>query len=430
MKINLISRKLIKPTTQTPQHLNQYSISFTDEFCPPMNVRILLFYTSASKRICRLQKSLSEILPRFYPLAGRYTKNDHVVDCNDEGAEFIEAEATDVESMDLIRAMECDQLNHFFSRQFHQMDESAACPLLSVQATHFKCGGLAVGISVTHRIFDGSSLETFVQAWSDHSAAGGTAITPSFDSPSLLPRGDLDCTPTTDKSEMRNISICAKRFLFTAAAITRLRYKLGREESDPYVSRVRAVCALIAKALINLDRARHGRSRPCLVVQAFNVRKRTVPPLRKDACGNFAVQSVTRSMSAAEAERMSVGGLVGVLGEAIEKTTSDCSRILCAGAGGLNEMVMEPTVNAVVKSWSGEANVIWFSDWSKFEYSKTDFGWGKAEWASIGPVAVENTAVLTETGEDGEIEAWVHLKSNHMGWFEEDEGIRLFTKLM
>ncbi|XP_057767979.1 pelargonidin 3-O-(6-caffeoylglucoside) 5-O-(6-O-malonylglucoside) 4'''-malonyltransferase-like [Salvia miltiorrhiza] len=430
MKINLISRKLIKPTTQTPQHLNQYSISFTDEFSPPMNVRILLFYTSASKRIRRLEESLGEILPRFYPLAGRYIKTDHVVDCSDEGAEFIEAEATDVESMDLIRAMEPDQLNHLFSRQFYQLDESAACPLLSVQATRFKCGGLAVGIGIAHRIFDGSSLETFVQAWSDHSAAGETAITPSFDSPSLLPRGDLDCTPTTDKSEMKNISICTKRFLFTAEAITRLRYELRREESDPYITRVRAACALIAKALIDLDRARHGQSRPCLVVQAFNVRKRTVPPLQKDACGNFAVQSVTRSMSAAEAERMSVGGLVGVLGEAIDKTTSDCSRILSAGAGGLNEIVVVPAMNALAKSLSDEENVIWCSDWSKFEFSKTDFGWGKPVWATIGAVAVENMVVLTETGGDGEIEAWVHLKSNEMSLFLDNEGIKMFTKLM
>lgn len=430
MKINIISKKLIKPTTPTPQHLKQYNISFTDECCPPMNVRILLFYNSASKQIRRLEETLAEILPRFYPLAGRYIRKDHVVDCSDEGAEFIEAESADVESMDLVRSMESHQLNQLFSRQFYQLDESAACPLLSIQATHFPCGGLSVAISVVHRIFDGSSLETFVLAWSAAGCSGGGAIRPSFDSPLLLPRGDLDCTTTMDKSEIWNINICAKRFLFTAEAINRLRNETRRGERDPAISRVRATCALIAKALINLDWARHGRWRPCLIVQAFNMRKRTVPPLAEHACGNFAVQSITRSMSAAEAESVSVGGLVDVLGEAIEKTTSDCSRILSAGADVLNEIVVEPAVSAFAKSSSGEVNVIWFSDWSKFEFSRTDFGWGKPLWASIGPVAGENMAVLTETGADGEIEAWVHLKSDDMAWFEQDEGLRLFTKLM
>lgn len=227
MKMNIVSKKLIKPSTPTPPNLHKYNLSFTDEFGPPMNVRILLFYQPQSKGINQLEESLAQILPHFYPLAGRYIKEHHVVDCSDQGAEFIEAEALELDSMILVRElMEADQLNHLLSRQFYQLDEAAACPLLSIQATHFKCGGLAIGISVSHRIFDGSSLETFVSAWSDYNSRGGTAIRPSFDSPSLFPRGDLDCTSFIEKSDVWNLSICAKRFWFSNEAITRLRYGL------------------------------------------------------------------------------------------------------------------------------------------------------------------------------------------------------------
>lgn len=438
MKINVISNKLIKPSTPTPQSLNPYKISFTDEFCPPMNVRILLFYPSGSIHIPNLELSLPQILPRFYPLAGRFIKEEHLVDCSDQGAEFIEAKAAAVESMDLVRTMESHHLNRLLPRHFYELDESAATPLLSVQATHFNCGGTAIGISVSHRIFDGSSLETFVLAWSEHCGGGAAAaaIAPSFDSPSLFPRGDLDCTSAMDKSEIWNLAICAKRFLFTNDAIARLRSELrrgeggGEESSDRITSRVRVLCAVISKALIGVDRTRTGRSRPCLVVQAFNMRKRTEPALPNHSCGNLVLQSVTRTMSSVEAENISVGELVGVLGDALARTTSDCSRILTAGADGLNEMVVGPVVTAFEKSASGKANAVWFADWSKFGFCRTDFGWGKPVWASIGPVAGDFMTVLMEGEEGGGIEAWVHLKADDMACFEEEEGIRLFAKLM
>ncbi|KAH6819172.1 hypothetical protein C2S51_002775 [Perilla frutescens var. frutescens] len=434
MKINVVSTKLVKPRIPTPQNLKNYDISFTDEFIPPINVRILLFfYRSQSKRISNLEDSLAQILSRFYPLAGRYIKTDHLIDCSDQGAEFIEAEAVDVESIALVDKMEPNHLNHLLSRQFYQVHEAATCPLLSIQATHFKCGGLSIGVSVSHRIFDASSLGTFVLAWSECNAGGRTAIIPSFDSPSLFPRGNLDFTQFVDNSgALNNLDNCVKRFLFTNEAINNLRYKLRQDESEgmPMVimSRVRVVCAVVAKALIGVDRARHGRSRPCIVAQAVNMRERTVPPLPKHCCGNLAVHSVTRSMSHENVTSASVGELVRVLDEAIGQTTSECSRILSVGEDGLNQIIVNPVANAFAKWSSGEANVLWFSDWSKFGFCKADFGWGKPVRASLGPFAGENTTVLTEKREGDGIEAWVHLSSSdNMAIFEQDEEIRLFT---
>lgn len=44
---------------------------------------------------CReLEKSLSDALTEFYPLAGRLVVEDLVVDCNDEGVEFFEAQVS------------------------------------------------------------------------------------------------------------------------------------------------------------------------------------------------------------------------------------------------------------------------------------------------------------------------------------------------
>ncbi|KAL0434583.1 UNVERIFIED_CONTAM: Stemmadenine O-acetyltransferase [Sesamum latifolium] len=65
-----------------------------------------------------LQKSLSQVLSKFYPLAGHLV-DDLYVDCNDEGVPYVEAVAN--------------------------------CSLS-------QCGGTAVGLVISHKIADGSSF--------------------------------------------------------------------------------------------------------------------------------------------------------------------------------------------------------------------------------------------------------------------------------
>ena len=181
MKINIVRRNFIKPSTPTPQNLKNYKLSFKDELSPPSNVGVVLFYRSNPKQANVLEESLSGILPRFYPLAGRYIKEDFSVDCVDQGAEFVEAvaDADDVEADDLLP---------------RQGDRFAGPTdaLLSVQITELvKCGGLAVGVSVSHRIFDASSIGTFIAAWSNASkilrGEEGIIVVPTFDPHLLFP---------------------------------------------------------------------------------------------------------------------------------------------------------------------------------------------------------------------------------------------------
>ncbi len=75
MKVEILSRKLIKPATPTPPHLRSLKISSIDQLAPPTYVTFILYYhangdENDGKRK-GLQKSLSEILTLYYPLAGR-----------------------------------------------------------------------------------------------------------------------------------------------------------------------------------------------------------------------------------------------------------------------------------------------------------------------------------------------------------------------
>ncbi|KAH6779008.1 hypothetical protein C2S52_010245 [Perilla frutescens var. hirtella] len=413
MKVHKINTKLIKPHTPTPENLKKYNISFLDQFMEGMKLGVVLFYESKPEnQNQQLEESLAKILVQFYPLAGRYMKKDHLVDCNDEGAEFVEAEALDIELMDLVTKTEIDQLNHLFPA-----DADDENPLLSIQATHFPCGGLTISIRVSHIIFDASSLWTFIAAWSNatNPDSSKTLITPpSFPIPSLLPFMDLGrSTPSKELID----EITVKRLVFNKEAIARLRSKIKLNMNGKRISRVRVVCAVIATTLIRVDRANHGKNRSLAILQTINMRERTFPPQPKHACGNFAITSQTQT------EEIGMEELVHVMGESVEESIADYGELLSPDRDA-RSIIMNALGNISKQVRNPETNVVDFTDWSKFGFYEADFGWGKPVWTGIQsnrPV-ISSTVLMSDREGDG-IEAWLYLKANDMRLFEQDEDI-------
>ncbi|KAG8369359.1 hypothetical protein BUALT_Bualt14G0003100 [Buddleja alternifolia] len=283
-----------------------------------------------------------------------------------------------------------------------------------------------MSISVSHKIVDASSIGTFISAWANANHPSGLKIliNPSFDTPSFFPcmnfpDDDLDPEPSRSPDPM----IVVKKFLFNKDAITNLRAKFrgGR------ASRVRLVCALIAKALIGVDRTVQGRSRPCLVAQAVNIRERTsIKALSKHCCGNLVAQAVATTSSKEKEKLLGFEDLVYLIGDAIDKTIAGCHEI--SSSSSLPSILIDPVIDAFEKIGSGEMNVLWFSDWSKFGfYEEADFGWGKPVWTGIGTMPAEKLTVLMGNKEGDGIEAWVHLNHIYMSHFQQDEDIKLLT---
>ncbi|GFP85244.1 pelargonidin 3-o-(6-caffeoylglucoside) 5-o-(6-o-malonylglucoside) 4'''-malonyltransferase [Phtheirospermum japonicum] len=411
MKANVISTKLIKPCTPTPQNLSKYKISLTEELVPPMNFSVILFYPANPNPkptiLTQLQESLSKILPQFYPFAGRYIKKDHSINCNDEGAEFVEAEATTIEMNDFISKTKNDQLNILLSRQTLDADKPTD-PLLSVQITHFKCGGVSISISLSHRISDASSLGTFIAAWSNanNNNNNNKPIIPSFDSPSVFPGINLeyDIEPPPNNTVI-------KRLLFNKEAISSLRSKLRPNE-------------FISRAMIGVEIAKKGKSRDCVICQAVNIRERTIPPLPKHSCGYLVIQSFSECNMAAD---IGFEELVNTLGDAINKTVNSCAELMSLGQDERVKFVLDPVMNFMKRPERGETKIMWFTDWSKFGFYEADFGWGnKPVWVGIGSVPSENLGLFMNNKEGDGIEAWVFLNQNDVPYFEKDEYMKLF----
>lgn len=426
IQVKIVNRKLVKPCIPTPQNLQNYKLSFTDELAEAGKFGVLLFYASKPKETqINLEESLAKVLFQFYPLAGRLKMKDRCVDCSDQGAEFVEARASEADLATLISERNLGNLDSLFPADniHQQFADEANYPILSVQTTHLKCSGLAIAICVSHRIFDASSMGTFVAAWSNASnprSNTATYINPIFNSESLLPAKIQNGSPYSQVVRETSPAV-VKRFVFDKEAIGRLRSKLRQG----MMSRVRVVSAFIAKALIRVDGAKQGgTARRCFILQLINMRERTIPPMAKHACGNLVIRSCT------EAKDIGFQELADLMSEDVDRSISKCSEILSLDEDGLNKLMVESLMGTVTASLSGEANLVWFTDWSKFGFYEVDFGWGEPVGATVAPAAIANGfpgAVLMGNKEGDGIEAWVCLDEHDMALFEQDEEIRMLA---
>ncbi|GER49971.1 HXXXD-type acyl-transferase family protein [Striga asiatica] len=122
-----------------------------------------------------LKASLSRVLDYFPPLAGRLstekTNNENTavyfVDCNNKGAGFIHAVATDVSVAHILEATHTPEIVFSFfplngTRNIHGTSE----PLLAIQMTELE-DGLFMGCTANHAVVDGSSLWHLIRSWSE-----------------------------------------------------------------------------------------------------------------------------------------------------------------------------------------------------------------------------------------------------------------------
>lgn len=71
------------------------------QLAPPVYEPIIFYfpsndnYMTISEILGRLEKSLSETLTHFYPLAGRYIEDKSMINSSDEGLEYWEAKLID-----------------------------------------------------------------------------------------------------------------------------------------------------------------------------------------------------------------------------------------------------------------------------------------------------------------------------------------------
>lgn len=169
VKVSRVS--MIAPAIPTVKH-RMFLSSIDLSMIATNNMRKLLFYKTQkefSTIVDELKGSLSLALVDFFPFAGRLDidggeSGRPEVDCNDAGAEFVEA-AIDI----VFEHLEKDEFQHksFFKELVQTRDKSYDASLLSIQVTAFQGGGICIGVNFHHVIADGASFWHFMKCWAE-----------------------------------------------------------------------------------------------------------------------------------------------------------------------------------------------------------------------------------------------------------------------
>ncbi|CAN1239666.1 (13S,14R)-1,13-dihydroxy-N-methylcanadine 13-O-acetyltransferase AT1 [Linum grandiflorum] len=450
LRVETVSKETIKPASPTPDHLRIHKLTILDQTGPSVYVPFCLFYPSSSTELHQrhsiadsLKVSLSNTLSIYYPLAGRYNKDDSFsIECNDHGVDFVVANVAGGHLLsDALRQPDQDRLLPLLPcrPQGTNVDSNSDLVLLAVQVNFFDCGGIAVGVCIWHGISDACTLASFLRTWSGiNSGAGKHTVDKNvvvLDCTSLFPpRYICGQTVAKFKATVTTPDSIIKRFVFEADKIESVRTKISSSNWSHHQrpSRVLAVSALIWAAAINIaathKRRRHdniNENTHHIAAMTTHLRPRVNPALPETVIGNivqipvFAKWELIKTMNNNnnnnhEAEYYKA--LAEKLRESVSTVMDESVRKVV----GSERMVME-VVKQFVEEY-GEGNLLAISSWCRFRFYETDFGWGKPVWVGFFTMCY-NLSMLIDAPDGRGIEAWVTLSKEDMSLFQKDAAI-------
>lgn len=225
--VKKIFEKWVKPSSTTPQSRKHYKLSSLDQAMDDLLMSLAFFYPKKSfhnysrMSITELLKtSLSKTLTYYYPFAGRLTDDNIYIDCNDSGMQLLEVEIQG--SMSEI--VEDDRARDLVFPMEMCFYDSSSCHLI-IQINYFQCGGVGIGICMSHKFGDGTTLAIFSLTRAELHVAPPTCHLRALPFPVLL-SSRLLLFPfpgiLSHSSREKKKKIIIKRFVFSNSKISRL----------------------------------------------------------------------------------------------------------------------------------------------------------------------------------------------------------------
>ncbi|KAJ8765874.1 hypothetical protein K2173_020390 [Erythroxylum novogranatense] len=435
MEVRIVSRQLIRPSSlAADEHEKPHKISYFDQLTPTTYSPFILFYsmtqvmssTNTIRIPDRLKKSLSESLSIYYPFSGRTTDNMFFHSFR-EGVPFMEARVN-CRLTDFIKRHEIESLNLLLPRQPYTK-ELIESPVLALQLNIFTCGGIALGMSASHKLIDRETWRGFLTTWAALSRGElGNVIHPNFNDASLFfpPRNDI---PQNHVSLMENLwfteaNYITRRFVFDVKTISMLKDEAkAKPEARP--TTVEVLSCFIWKCCMNASKAASEIPKTSIMVQAVNLRTRTKPFMSNASMGNAFWWA---TVAADPSDTNKLPELVDLLHEAIDLYNSEFTHTL-QGDGG-SEAISD-LCNQLEQLFDLEKpDIFAFTSWLHVGFQQVNFGWGKPVWfANVGKAgpAFRNLIIFVETNDGKGIEAWITLDEKRMSALEKDPEFLAFA---
>ena len=173
MEVTIVSRDTIKPAAASSSLHGQqesYKLSIIDQLMPTIYSPTVFFYPitdlnfNLPQTLARLKTSLSRTLTLYYPFSGR-TKNNLYIDDFDAGIPYLEARVK-CSMSEFLELKELELLNRVIPLPTYRKETAhELLPLFAIQVSVFSCGGISIGVSFCHKIFDGETSDNFLKSW-------------------------------------------------------------------------------------------------------------------------------------------------------------------------------------------------------------------------------------------------------------------------
>ncbi|KAK9052176.1 hypothetical protein SSX86_028804 [Deinandra increscens subsp. villosa] len=403
----LISQEIIKPSLPTPSHLKTHNLSLVDQLVPNVNIPYIFFYKNYRHGdINILKKSLSQTLTSYYPFAGRFLAT-HVpqIDCNDQGVEFLEA-SSDSRLGDFIRRKELDET---IDRLIPHSALGNNPKLVKVQLNHLSCGGVAMVVSISHKVADGYTVGKFINHWATVTR-GGSPKNPTFISSKCNTKvSEFDLNGTQNL-----VKYAVRRFVFPNSKLNELKNKVNVSLNP---TRVEILSSLIYKCAVGAATTLLGSIQPSNMYHAVNMRKKIMEKNRPEiGAGNICTIAVAKTTDSSEIK----------LDEVIHKLRKDIMDIKEVRDV---EEVGEVFLDKVSTVGDDKRRIYGFSSVCQFPFYEVDFGWGKPEQFMLqNGVLGANVIHLMDTPSGEGIEAIVQLEAEEMSIFQNDKEILAYSQ--
>ncbi|XP_073062496.1 spermidine hydroxycinnamoyl transferase-like [Primulina eburnea] len=438
--VNLKATHIVRPAEPTPDETMYLNAS--DQIKDISHTPTIYFYknTAALDAISILKDSLSKVLVLFYPLAGRLTWSAEggsrvELHCNGKGVPIFEAESEAVveDFGDFTPTLSIQAL--IPSVDYTTPIEEV--PMVIVQLTRFRCGGVSIGLGISHVMADGPSALHFVDQWAKIARGGETISPPYLDRKVLETDKQLDSTfdpsvlrppPTLigqeDNMEQRKKPITVAFLNLSKLQIEKLRNKANldfHQENNTAsrgYSRFEAVAAHIWRCT---SRARgHVSEQQTSLHFPADFRNKMNPPLPRNYLGNALIR-VEATDTSGNLLSNSLGAASKKIREAVEKVTENTV------ISYLNFLKNLPDVgrfrsldnNGRPKGdFYGNPNLAIIS-WTALPLYGTDFGWGKEIHMGPGPMGFDGkTFIIPSHNGDGSFNIAIWLQEEHMQEFK------------
>ncbi|KAM1714804.1 hypothetical protein TB2_024891 [Malus domestica] len=431
MVVNVTVREstLVKPAEETPK--KALWNSNVDLVIPSIHTPSVYFYRPNPNGASNffdpavLKHALSKALVPFYPMAGRLKRDDDgriEIDCGGQGVLFVEAETGSVidDFGDFAPTLELRRL-------IPSVDYAAGIstyPLLLLQVTFFKCGGVSLGVGMQHHAADGFSGLHFINTWSDMARGLDLTLPPFIDRTLLRARDPpqpafyhIEYQPAPQmKAPLQSAkpgaadSTTVSIFRLTRDQLNILKYKSKEAGNTVSYSSYEMLSGHVWRCACKARELPDDQDTKLFI--ATDGRSRLQPPLPPGYFGNV-IFTATPIAVAGDIQSKPTWYAASRIHDALVRMDDSYLR------SALDYLELQPDLSALVRgAHSFRCPNLGITSWVRLPIHDADFGWGRPIFMGPGGIAFEGLAfIIPSATNDGSLSLAISLQTEHMKSF-------------